>query len=200
MPGSRRRASWPTSIPSGSRDGTRTRICGSGSETSGSRIDAACGRWVPRLRPWHRPDRPPARLFVAESCGMCREVGRWFEQRGARQLAIVPAESHPSGALTRITYEPGDGSRAARPASKRLPARSSTFTSAGRSLGWLLRLPVICQFAQLLADASGGEPRRIRPTAAHPSRAAMETPKPPRGVKPKAARSGGRGDDAVARR
>ena len=70
--------------------------------------------WVPRFRPWHPPRScAPAHLYVAEGCGMCREVGRWFEQRGARQLAIVPAESHPSGALTRITYEPGDGIRAA---------------------------------------------------------------------------------------
>jgi len=41
-------------------------------------------RWVPQFRPWHRKDRPAALLFVAEGCGMCREVGRWFEKRGAR--------------------------------------------------------------------------------------------------------------------
>ncbi len=41
-------------------------------------------RWVPRFRPWHPPDRPPARLFVAEGCGMCRDVGRWFARRGAQ--------------------------------------------------------------------------------------------------------------------
>jgi hypothetical protein len=31
-------------------------------------------------------------------------------------------------------------------------------------LGCLLRLPVICQFAQFLTDASGGEPRKIAAT------------------------------------
>ncbi|HEY3043233.1 MAG TPA: hypothetical protein VGJ39_04375 [Vicinamibacterales bacterium] len=123
--------------------------------------------WVPRFRPWHPPDRPSARLFVAESCGMCCEVGRWFKHRGARQLAIVPAESHPSGALRRITYEPGDGSREA--AGVEAIARALEHTHLGWALvGCLLRLPVICQLAQLLTDASGGEPRKIPATGVLP--------------------------------
>lgn len=117
-------------------------------------------QWVPRFHPWRRPDRPPARLLVAEGCGMCREVGRWFARRGVRQLAIVPAETHPPGAPTRITYEPGDGTRAA--AGVEAVARALEHIHLGWALlGCLLRLPVICQFAQLLADASGGEPRKI---------------------------------------
>jgi protein-S-isoprenylcysteine O-methyltransferase Ste14 len=116
--------------------------------------------WVPRLRPWHRTDRPPARLFVADGCGMCREVGRWFEQRGARQLAIVPAESRASRALTRITYDPGDGTGAA--SGVEAVARALEHIHLGWALlGWLLRLPGLCQFAQLLTDASGGQPRKI---------------------------------------
>lgn len=117
--------------------------------------------WVPRLRPWYRTDRPAARLFVAESCGMCREMGRWFEQRGARDLAIVPAETHASGALTRITYDPGDGTREA--SGVEAVSRALEHTHLGWALvGWFLRLPIVCQFAQLLTDASGGEPRRIQ--------------------------------------
>jgi protein-S-isoprenylcysteine O-methyltransferase Ste14 len=117
-------------------------------------------RWRPRYRPWHCDTEPPARLFVANSCGMCRQVGTWFADRGARHLEIVPAEEHPSRALTRITYESGDG----------------TFTTHGvdavaRALEHLhfwwalaafaLRLPIAAQLAQLLADASGAQPRRI---------------------------------------
>ena len=116
--------------------------------------------WAPRFRPWHATNRPPARLFVAEGCGMCREAGRWFEHRGARHLAIVPAETHPSRALTRITYEPGDGSRGA--TGVEAVARALEHLHLGWALlGCLLRLPVICQAAQLLIDASGGEPRKI---------------------------------------
>jgi len=120
-------------------------------------------RWVPRFRPWHQPARPPARLFVAESCGMCGEVGRWFGRRGPRQLAIVPAETHGSGALTRMTYEPGDGTRALE--GVEAVARALEHIHFGWAvLGCVLRFPVIGQLAQLLIDASGGEPRTIAST------------------------------------
>ena len=121
--------------------------------------------WVPRFRPW--ASRPSAHLYVAESCGLCRDVGRWFERRGARQLAIVPAETHPSRALTRITYEPGDGSREA--TGVEALARALEHIHFGWALvGCLLRLPVIGPLAQLLADASGGEPRKIAATGVMP--------------------------------
>jgi protein-S-isoprenylcysteine O-methyltransferase Ste14 len=117
-------------------------------------------QWVPSLRPWHRPDHGSAHLFVAEGCDMCRDVARWFDRRKARGLAIVAAESHSSGALTRITYEPADGSRAA--TGVEAVARALEHVHLGWALlGFLLRVPLIAQLAQLLADASGGEPRRI---------------------------------------
>ena len=115
-------------------------------------------RWVPRLRPWFRPDQPPARLFVAQRCGMCAEVGRWFDRRGVCELVIAAAETHASGALRRITYEPADGSPA-----------SSGVAAVGRALehvhigwamvGFTIRLPVVRSLLQLLVDASGAEPR-----------------------------------------
>jgi len=116
--------------------------------------------WVPHVRPPHVTGRPPARLFVSESCGMCRQVGEWFAQRGARQLIIVAAETHPSGSLTLITYDPGDGTREA--SGVAAVARALEHVHLGWAfLGFALRLPVMCQLAQLLVDASGGEPRRI---------------------------------------
>jgi protein-S-isoprenylcysteine O-methyltransferase Ste14 len=120
----------------------------------------AVRRWIPRLRPWHRPDRPLARLYVAETCGMCSEVGQWFLSRGARGLAIVAAETHPSRALRRITYEPGDGSRAA--AGVEAIGRALEHVHLGWALvGFALRLPIVCPLVQLLADGSGAEPRLI---------------------------------------
>jgi protein-S-isoprenylcysteine O-methyltransferase Ste14 len=115
--------------------------------------------WLPRIRPWHRTDRPAARLFVATSCGVCREVARWFAQHQARHLAIVPAESHP-GTLRRITYDPGDGTREA--SGIEAIARGLEHIHLGWAiLGWFLRLPGVGQVAQLLADASGGELRSV---------------------------------------
>jgi protein-S-isoprenylcysteine O-methyltransferase Ste14 len=123
--------------------------------------------WIPRFRPWHRPDRPAARLFVSEGCDMCREVGRWFEQRDARHLAVVPAETHPSGTLTRITYEPADGTRNA--AGIEAVARALEHVHFGWALlAFVLRLPLVCQLAQLLTDASGGEARTIAVPKATP--------------------------------
>jgi hypothetical protein len=97
---------------------------------------------------------------------MCRDVGRWFERRGARRLTIVAAESHPSGTLVRLTYEPAGGSRAA--AGVEAVARALEHIHLGWAVvGWLLRLPIVCRFAQLLIDASGGEPRQIDSTVSY---------------------------------
>jgi len=117
-------------------------------------------RWIPRFRPWVREDQPQARLFVSETCDMCREVSQWFMQRHAQRLTIVPAESHPSGALTRMTYEPADGGRAA--TGVEALARALEHIHFGWALAsFFVRLPLIQPLTQLLADASGAEPRHL---------------------------------------
>jgi protein-S-isoprenylcysteine O-methyltransferase Ste14 len=118
-------------------------------------------RWLPAFRPWRRPDLPPAQLFVAAGCDMCRQVAQWFERRGIVGLCIVPAETHPSGALRRITYDPCDGTSAV--CGIAAVARALEHVHFGWAfLGVLLRLPIVLELAQLLADASGAEPRSIR--------------------------------------
>jgi protein-S-isoprenylcysteine O-methyltransferase Ste14 len=118
--------------------------------------------WLPRFRPWHPPGDPPARLFVAEECGMCSEVGRWFAGRGAGHLEIVAAETHPSRRLTRITYEAGDGSAGV--SGVEAIARALEHIHAGWAfVGAFMRLPIVSQCLQVLVDASGGEPRSIGP-------------------------------------
>jgi hypothetical protein len=95
---------------------------------------------------------------------MCREVGDWFARRRARGLVIVPAESHPSGALRRVTYEPADGSPAA--AGIEAIARALEHIHLGWAMvGFALRLPLVCRLAQLLADASGAGPRAAAASA-----------------------------------
>jgi protein-S-isoprenylcysteine O-methyltransferase Ste14 len=132
----------------------------------------AVRRWIPRLRPWSRPDQRPARLFVAESCGMCSEVAQWFARRNIRGLVVVAAETHPSRALRRITYEPADGSRAA--SGVEAIARALEHIHLGWALvAFALRLPIVGPLAQLVADASGAEPRSI---PVEPSAAPLRTP------------------------
>ena len=119
-------------------------------------------RWIPRWRPWQPDRRPPARLFVAESCGMCSEVGRWFLRRNALRLAIVAAESHPR-ALRRVTYESGDGESTA--AGIEAIARALEHVHLLWAFAaFVLRLPVVGALVQLLADASGAGPRAVTMT------------------------------------
>jgi protein-S-isoprenylcysteine O-methyltransferase Ste14 len=117
--------------------------------------------WLPRLRPWYRDDAPVATLYVSDECSMCNEVARWFRRHGARGLAIVPAEVHHTGGLTRITYESAD--RACVASGMDAIARALEHTHLGWALlGFAIRLPIVSPTVQLLADASGAEPRRIR--------------------------------------
>jgi hypothetical protein len=95
---------------------------------------------------------------------MCREFGRWFEARGARGILILPAETHPAGSLRRITYEPADGTRGVM--GVEAVARAVEHIHCGWALlGFLMRVPIVCQLIQLLADASGAEPRRTVPAS-----------------------------------
>lgn len=120
--------------------------------------------WIPRLTPWHPVNPAPPRLYVAEQCVMCAEVARWFRARHPRHLLIVAAESHPSDALTRITYEPRDGHRAA--SGVEAMARALEHLHLGWAcVGWTLRMPLILPLVQLLVDASGGEARPLRAAA-----------------------------------
>jgi protein-S-isoprenylcysteine O-methyltransferase Ste14 len=117
-------------------------------------------QWVPRWRPWYEDAEPIAVLYVSDECGMCREVAAWFRQRGARGLAIVAAEDHPSKTLTRITYESRDGLYEAR--GMVAIARALEHVHFGWAMiGFAIRMPIVSAFVQLVADASGAEPRPV---------------------------------------
>src|SRR5205823_2598413 len=117
--------------------------------------------WWPRWRPWRDPCLPPARLYIAETCGPCLELRRWFAARDAAGVEIVPAELYPSADLQRITYHPGDDT----PEENGIAALARGLEHI--HLGWaylaaLMRLPIIRPALQLLVDASGLGPRTIR--------------------------------------
>jgi hypothetical protein len=116
--------------------------------------------WIPRWRPWYPADAAPAKLFVAASCGMCSQVGAWFHQHAARHIVIVAAESHPSRALTRIRYEPADGSEPA--SGVAALARALEHVHFGWAmLAFAIGLPGVSTIVQIVVDASGGAPRTM---------------------------------------
>ncbi len=116
--------------------------------------------WRPRLVPWHAPERPPARIYVAEMCGPCSDVRRWFESHGAVALHVVAAEDHPSRDLQRITYDPLDGTGVEEGVCAF--ARGLEHINLGWAFaGACLRLPGISHLVQILLDGSGFGPRVI---------------------------------------
>ena len=121
--------------------------------------------WVPRWRPVDWTATPVATLgtptlYVAEQCGRCSEVRVWLEARNPIGLAIVPAERHPSRSLTRITYDPGDGTGDS--AGIAALSRALEHLHLGWAmLGMFVRLPGICWFIQVVTDASGGGPQQV---------------------------------------
>jgi protein-S-isoprenylcysteine O-methyltransferase Ste14 len=116
--------------------------------------------WRFRWKPWQAPNRPPARLYVAETCGPCSDVRRWFEFRGATALDIVAAEDHPTQDLQRITYDPMDGTGVE--GGVCAFARGLEHVNLGWAVaGACLRLPGISHLSQILLDGSGFGPRLI---------------------------------------
>ena len=113
-----------------------------------------------RWKPWHDPAQPIARLYVAETCGPCTEVRRWIERRKPIGLVVLAAEDHPARELERITYDPGDGTRDEQGVAA-IARALEHLNFAWAFGGFMLRLPGVRQFVQLLMDASGLGPQKI---------------------------------------
>lgn len=116
--------------------------------------------WIPRWRPYHDESAGPARLYVAYGCGPCSAVGRWYLKRKPVGLAVLPAESHPSQKLTRITYESPGGSYVVNGV-KAIACGLEHLNLAWALVGGFLQLPGVSYVAQVLCDAAGGGPRVI---------------------------------------
>jgi len=121
--------------------------------------------WWPRWRPFAASRLPghegaPARLYVAATCATCRGLDALLSARGLTDLDIVAAESYPSRDLRRLTYQPsGDGPEEEGVAAFARALEHINFAWA--IIGMFMRLPIVCPILQVLADASGGSPRRI---------------------------------------
>jgi len=135
---------------------------------------AAVRSWIPRWTPLDRPAvsradplgaaaserRGIPTLYVAEGCGPCSQVRTWFEAHHTIGLEIVAAEHHPSRSLTRITYDPGDGSTESVGVAA-LSRAVEHLNLAWALVGMFVRLPGVCWLLQLVTDASGGGPKRV---------------------------------------
>jgi hypothetical protein len=114
--------------------------------------------WRIRWRPYHAG--PPARIYIASTCGPCSELRAWLERRNPLGLQIVEAETLPAGSIQRMRYLPEDGSSAVegvRAVGRALEHINFGWTMAGAAL----RLPGVWHGVQLLMDASGLGPRTL---------------------------------------
>jgi len=120
--------------------------------------------WWPSWRPWNPSETggqpPQARLYISEECAPCSALGRWLIIRRSVALTLVAAEDHPYRDLTRLTYEPLDGTTPEEGVAAL--ARALEHIHLGWAIcGWAMRLPVIVIILQLIVDAVGGGPRKI---------------------------------------
>lgn len=112
--------------------------------------------WLPTLRPTVAEE---ATLLVAFSCQTCSSVGRWFVARHPIGLKVVPAEDSVDPGLRRVTYMSADGRPARGIAAI---AHSLEHIHIGWAIaGWVLAMPLVSHFAQLVVDVFGPTPQRV---------------------------------------
>ncbi len=105
--------------------------------------------WWPRTRPASMT--PAARLWLDDDCGPCAGVRDRLLDGSPRWLTIEPASRFPGATLWRARYEAADGYTASGVAAV---ARALEHGGLLRAYaGWVLLLPGLDRFAQLVTDA-----------------------------------------------
>lgn len=110
--------------------------------------------WRPRWRPW-AGGTDPADLYVAPGCDPCKGLARWLRAREPVRLNIRPATDAPTP-VVRLTYIGSDGYQAAGVAA--FARTLEHLNLAWAWLAWVLLLPGVTRFVQLVIDAMGGGP------------------------------------------
>lgn len=116
----------------------------------------------------------PAILYVAATCPTCQGVRSFLDRRSPVGLIFQDAESLPAGSIRRLRYAPPDGVDESGVVAFARALEHLNF--AWSFCGFLLRLPVINQAAQLITDSAGFGPRTLQPSCAtdtEPSTAAQ---------------------------
>jgi hypothetical protein len=112
--------------------------------------------WWPQRRPWVAR---ASRLYVAEECGPCSDLGRWLSRRRPVGVYLLAAEDHPIRNLERMTYEAPDGTEAEGVAAF---ARALEHLNLGWAFaGWTARLPLVRSVLQAVLDGVGAGPRTV---------------------------------------
>jgi len=130
-------------------------------------------RWLPRWRPWVPPGRirsvedsafpAHATLYLDFRCGSCSQLVRWLLAQRLAGLQIRPIEDHPTRMLLRITYTAGHGHSEEEGIAA--IARALEHIHLGWAFfGWMLRLPLVREVSQLIADAVSVSPASTCPT------------------------------------
>ena len=110
---------------------------------------------------------PPARVYLARTCGPCSEVRVWIEARQPLGLLVLDAEALPASSIRRMRYVASDGSTVdgVRALGRVLEHLDARWAFAGA----ILRLPGVWRVVQLLADISGLGPRLVAADSSLPS-------------------------------
>ena len=117
-------------------------------------------RWRCRLTPQIPESATNAKLYYADNCSVCSNIGKWFVRQQPMGVAIAPASEYTEGALQRITYVSASGCRRSGVAA--ISAALQHIHLGWAMLGWLMQLPGCCQIAQMAMDASGAAPAKSR--------------------------------------
>lgn len=110
--------------------------------------------WRPRWRPWPG-DGAPAVVYLAPGCEPCQGLGRWLQVRSPVALEVRSA-AEAARPLTRLTYVGPDGLAESGVAA--FARAVQHLHLAWAFMGWLLALPGLARFVQLVVDAVGGGP------------------------------------------
>ncbi|MBF4161247.1 methyltransferase [Nocardioides acrostichi] len=117
--------------------------------------------WRPRWRPYLTPVNGLATLLVSDDCGLCRATGDTLWRLHPVGLHRQAAES-ADRPVTRMTWA---GSAPTEVGIAALGRALEHTTLAAAWWGWAVRLPVVRPCLQVVLDACGLGPRRLRTPA-----------------------------------
>ncbi|HKM66733.1 MAG TPA: isoprenylcysteine carboxylmethyltransferase family protein [Candidatus Acidoferrum sp.] len=129
-------------------------------------------RWLPRWRPWipstfaqephngNPVQESAAVLYLDFDCGPCANLMRWFLAQKPVGLRIASRVDYPGAVPSAILYRHACGAGEERGIAAMARALEHIHL-AWAFFAWMLRLPFIAWFAQLLADAAA--PRELQP-------------------------------------